>query len=98
ARKSPVIRVEHDGTYAALASMGGAPQHPGWYHNLTAHPLVMLQDGPSVGDYRARTAEGDERAEWWARATSVWPAYDEYQSKTARVIPVVILEPVDPPT
>jgi deazaflavin-dependent oxidoreductase (nitroreductase family) len=95
-RKAPLIRVEHQGRYAVIASMGGAPKHPVWYLNLEDEPEVRLQDGPVKQTFRARTVEGDERAEWWARATEVWPAYDEYQTKTDRQIPVVVLDPVDP--
>ncbi|MHB8692122.1 MAG: nitroreductase family deazaflavin-dependent oxidoreductase [Solirubrobacteraceae bacterium] len=93
-RKNPVMRVEHDGVYAAIASKGGAPQHPAWYHNLVEHPLVELQDGPAKGDYTARVASGEERELWWERSTAVWPDYDSYQTKTDREIPVVLLEPV----
>jgi deazaflavin-dependent oxidoreductase (nitroreductase family) len=92
-RKSPLIRVEHDGRYAVVASMGGAPRHPVWYLNLVADPDVTLQDGPTVLDLRARTATPDEKAEWWPRATEVWPPYDTYQASTERDIPVVLLEP-----
>jgi deazaflavin-dependent oxidoreductase (nitroreductase family) len=92
-RKSPLMRVEHDGRYAVVASMGGAPKHPVWFLNLTADPQVSLQDGPVLGDYTAHVATGDERAEWWERATAVWPDYDEYQTRTERTIPVVVLEP-----
>jgi deazaflavin-dependent oxidoreductase (nitroreductase family) len=92
-RKSPLIRVEHEGTYAAVASMGGAPKHPWWYLNLKADPNVTVQDGTEVRDYVAREATGDEKAEWWQRATAVWPSYDDYQAKTERVIPLVLLEP-----
>lgn len=92
-RKSPLMRVEHDGTYAVVASMGGAPQHPVWYLNLVANPDVTLQDGPNVIDLRARVATPEEKAEWWPRCTAVWPAYDDYQAATDRDIPVVILEP-----
>jgi F420H(2)-dependent quinone reductase len=92
-RKAAVMRVEHDGTYAAVASKGGAPNHPGWYLNLLEHPEVTMQDGPDVHEMRARVADGDEKAAWWARAVDVWPAYDEYQQKTDRPIPVVLLEP-----
>ena len=92
-RKAAVMRVEHDGTYAAVASKGGAPNHPGWYLNLLEHPEVTVQDGPDVLEMRARVADGDEKAAWWARAVDVWPAYDEYQEKTDRPIPVVLLEP-----
>lgn len=93
-RKSPVIRVTDGERYAVLGSMGGAPKHPSWYGNLVADPEVTLQDGPVVRDYVAHTTEGTERDAWWARATAVWPAYAEYQSRTDRVIPVVVLEPV----
>ena len=92
-RKNPVMRVEHDGVYAAVASKGGAPENPSWYRNLVEHPLVELQDGPSKGDYVARQASGDERALWWSRATEVWPDYDQYQTKTDREIPLFVLEP-----
>jgi deazaflavin-dependent oxidoreductase (nitroreductase family) len=92
-RKSPLMRVEHDGRYAVVASMGGAPQHPVWYLNLVANPDVTLQDGPAVYDLRAREVSGDEKAEWWARAREVWPSYDEYQASTDRQIPLVVLEP-----
>jgi deazaflavin-dependent oxidoreductase (nitroreductase family) len=94
-RKNPVMRVEHDGAYAAVASKGGAPEHPGWYRNLVDHPLVELQDGPAKGDYTAREASGDERDVWWQRAVEVWPDYASYQTKTDRQIPVFILEPAE---
>ena len=93
-RKNPVMRVEHDGVYAAVASKGGAPEHPAWYRNLVEHPLVELQDGASKGDYTAREASGDERSVWWERALQVWPDYATYQTKTDRQIPVFVLEPV----
>lgn len=93
-RKNPVMRVEHDGRYAAVASKGGAPEHPAWYRNLVEHPLVELQDGTSKGDYTAREVQGDERAEWWARAVETFPNYAEYQAGTDREIPVFVLEPV----
>ncbi len=92
-RKSPLMRVEHDGRYAVVASMGGAPQHPVWYLNLLANPDVTLQDGPDVYDLKARVVDGDEKAEWWRRATEVWPSYDDYQASTDRVIPLIVLEP-----
>jgi deazaflavin-dependent oxidoreductase (nitroreductase family) len=92
-RKAPLMRVEHDGRYAVVASMGGAPKHPVWYLNMLADPQVSLQDGPVLRDYTAREVTGDERAEWWARATDVWPDYDVYQTRTDRQIPVVVLEP-----
>ena len=92
-RKNPVMRVEHDGSYALVASKGGAPSHPTWYHNLVAHPRVELQDGPSPREFTVRIAEGNERAEWWERAVEVWPAYADYQTKTDREIPVFVAEP-----
>ncbi|GAA3434817.1 nitroreductase family deazaflavin-dependent oxidoreductase [Kutzneria kofuensis] len=94
-RKSPVMRVEHDGVYAAVASYGGAPKHPVWYHNFKANPLVELQDKTVKKDYRAREVTGEERELWWRRATEVWPAYDEYTTRTDRQIPVFVLEPVN---
>ncbi|GAA0743063.1 nitroreductase family deazaflavin-dependent oxidoreductase [Dactylosporangium roseum] len=93
-RKTPLMRVEHNGEYAVVASQGGAPTHPVWYHNLVANPLVELQDGPVRKDYTVRAVSGEERAEWWKRATAVWPDYDEYQTKTDRTIPVFVLTPV----
>lgn len=93
-RKSALMRVtDEQGNYAVVASMGGAPKHPVWYLNLTTDPDVSLQDGAALKDYRARVVEGDEKTEWWKRATDVWPAYDEYQSRTDRAIPLVVLEP-----
>ena len=91
-RKNPVMRVEHDGVYAAVASKGGTPENPTWYHNFVAHPEVDLQDGAEKHTYRVRIAEGDERAEWWDRAVSVYSPYAEYQEKTDRTIPVFLLE------
>lgn len=93
-RKSALMRVEHHGTYAVVASMGGAAEHPKWYLNLVANPEVTLQDGADVYDLRARTASQDEKAEWWPRATEVWPPYDEYVQRTTRDIPLVLLEPI----
>jgi F420H(2)-dependent quinone reductase len=92
-RKNPVMRVEHEGTYALVASKGGAPSHPTWYHNLVKNPTIELQDGPSRRDYTVRVAEGEERAAWWERAVAVWPDYADYQTKTDREIPVFIAEP-----
>jgi F420H(2)-dependent quinone reductase len=94
-RKNPVMRVEHDGAYAAVASKGGAPKNPAWHRNLVEHPMVELQDGPVKADYRARETSGEERARWWERAVAVWPDYAEYQTKTDREIPVFVLEPVN---
>lgn len=92
-RKIAVMRVEHEGAYAAVASQGGAPVNPGWYYNLKANPEVRLQDGPDLYDMQARELTGDEKAVWWERATEVWPDYDEYQKRTDRQIPVFVLEP-----
>jgi deazaflavin-dependent oxidoreductase (nitroreductase family) len=92
-RKTPLMRVEHDGRYAVVASKGGAPEHPVWYHNLVADPHVELQDGADRRDYTARQLSGDEREQWWQRAVAVWPDYAEYQTKTDRQIPVFVLEP-----
>jgi deazaflavin-dependent oxidoreductase (nitroreductase family) len=94
-RKSPLMRVEHDGRYVVIASLGGAPKHPVWYLNLLEDPRVALQDGAIVVEALARTATPEERAEWWPRAAAVWPDYDDYQARTEREIPIVILEPVD---
>ena len=93
-RKTPVMRVEHDGRYAMVASKGGAPDNPLWYYNVRANPQVELQDGPHKQDMVAREVSGDERAEWWQRAVAAYPPYAEYQQKTARQIPVFVLEPV----
>ena len=87
------MRVEHDGNYAVVASMGGAPKHPVWYFNLIAHPQVELQDGNVKRDYTARELSGDERSQWWDRAVSAYPPYAEYQTRTDRQIPVFVLEP-----
>jgi len=92
-RKNPVMRVEHDGVYVAIASKGGAPEHPEWFHNFRAEPQVDLQDGPEPHEYVARLVEGGERAEWWERAVAAFPPYAEYQTKTDREIPVFLLEP-----
>jgi F420H(2)-dependent quinone reductase len=97
-RKTALMRVEHEGTYAVVASLGGAPKHPVWYHNLKADPRVELQDGPARRDYLAREVTGDEKAVWWERAVAAWPDYARYQTKTTREIPVFVLEPVDGPT
>ena len=91
-RKNPVMRVEHDGVYAAVASKGGTPENPSWYRNFVEHPHVELQDGPDKGDYIAREVSGDEREQWWERAVEVWPDYASYQEKTDRQIPVFVLE------
>src|SRR4029077_12214535 len=94
-RKTPLMRVEHDGVYAVVASLGGAPKHPVWYFNLKADPHVELQDGAVKHDYLAREVTGEEKAVWWERAVETWPDYAAYQRKTDRQIPVFVLEPVD---
>ena len=92
-RKTPLMRVEHDGAYALVASQGGAPEHPTWYHNVTKHPLIELQDGPVRQDMIVREVTGEEKAIWWDRAVAAFPNYAEYQRRTEREIPVVICEP-----
>jgi deazaflavin-dependent oxidoreductase (nitroreductase family) len=92
-RKTPLMRVEHDGAYAVLGSLGGAPKNPVWVYNVRADPHVTLQDGSEIRDLRARELTGDERAAWWARAVEAWPDYDRYQERTDRVIPVFLVEP-----
>lgn len=94
-RKTPLMRIEHEGKYAIVASMGGAPNNPIWYHNLKANPHVELQDGPEKRDYLAREVTGDEKTVWWERAVAVWPDYQEYQERTDREIPVFVLTPMD---
>ena len=93
-RKNALMRVEHEGDYAVVASKGGDDRHPTWYWNLTAQPHVELQDGAVKLDYRARELEGAERETWWKRAVEVWPDYDDYTKKTDRLIPVFVLEPL----
>jgi deazaflavin-dependent oxidoreductase (nitroreductase family) len=92
-RKVPLMRVEHDGVYAIVASMGGAPKNPTWYANVKAEPHVELQDDTVTRDYTAREVTGDEKAVWWKRAVEAFPNYAEYQTKTNRQIPVFVLEP-----
>ncbi len=94
-RKSALMRVEHDGEYAVVASLGGAPSHPTWYWNLKANPHVELQDGAARRDYEAREVIGAEKALWWERAVATWPDYAEYQTKTDRQIPVFVLAAID---
>ena len=90
-RKTPLMRVEHDGEYALVASMGGAPKHPVWYYNLVADPsAVVIQDGPEPFDAEVRQVSGDERAVWWERAVAAYPPYAEYQTRTERLIPVFV--------
>jgi F420H(2)-dependent quinone reductase len=91
-RKNPVMRVERDGTYLAIASKGGSDDNPEWVHNFLAHPEVELQDGPSKHTYAVRLATGEDRAEWWAHAVATWPTYAEYEKRTEREIPVFVLE------
>jgi len=93
-RKTPLMRVERDGVYVAVASKGGAPEHPVWYHNFLAHPEVELQDGPVRKTYRAELVEGEERADLWRLAVDTWGTYAEYQEKTDREIPLFKLTPV----
>ncbi len=94
-RKTPLMRVEHGGAYAVVASLGGAPKHPVWYHNLKKNPHVELQDGPIRRDYMAREVSGHEKAVWWERAVETWPDYARYQARTRREIPVFVLEEID---
>ena len=94
-RKTPLMRVEHDGQYAIVASLGGAPKNPVWYYNIQAHPRVELQDGDVTREYEAREVTGDEKAVWWERAVEAWPDYAEYQTKTDRQIPVFVLTPIN---
>ena len=93
-RKTPLVRVsDGEGRYAVIGSMGGAPTHPQWVHNVRANPTARLQDGPELRDFSVREVDGDEKAAWWARATAVWPDYDAYQAATERQIPLFVLEP-----
>ena len=94
-RKTPLMRVEHNGEYAVVASLGGAPKNPVWYYNIKAHPRVELQDGSESHDYDAREVFGDEKAPWWDRCVQAWPDYANYQKKTERQIPVFVLTRVD---
>jgi deazaflavin-dependent oxidoreductase (nitroreductase family) len=90
-RKTPLMRVEYDGQYAIVASLGGSPKNPVWYYNVKENPRVELQDGSVTGDYEAREVFGGEKAIWWQRAVEVWPDYANYQTKTERQIPVFVL-------
>ena len=92
-RRVPLMRVEHDGSYAAVASKGGAPEHPAWYHNIVAHPEVDLQDGSAHHELRAREVTGPERDDWWARAVAAYPSYADYQANTDRLIPLFVCDP-----
>jgi len=93
-RKTPLMRVENDGEYAVVASLGGAPKHPVWYWNIKKNPRVELQDGEVTKDYEAREVVGENKAVWWERAVDAWPDYADYQKKTDRQIPVFVLTPV----
>jgi deazaflavin-dependent oxidoreductase (nitroreductase family) len=93
-RKTPLMRVEHDGDYAVVASLGGAPKNPVWFYNIVANPHVELQDGTASGDYQAREVFGDEKVIWWQRAVAAYPDYADYQRKTDRAIPVFVLTPI----
>ena len=86
------MRVEENGRYAMVASKGGDPQHPAWYHNVKAHPQVTAQDGDKVVELTAREVDGAEREHWWKLAVEAYPPYAEYQTKTTRLIPVFVLE------
>jgi deazaflavin-dependent oxidoreductase (nitroreductase family) len=93
-RKMPLMRVEHDGQYALVASKGGAPAHPVWYYNLVSDPdSVLIQDGPEPFRVTVRELDGDERAQWWERAVAAYPPYAEYQERTSRTIPVLLATP-----
>jgi F420H(2)-dependent quinone reductase len=94
-RKTALMRVEHEGVYAVVASRGGAPTNPVWYYNLKTNPHVELQDRAAKRDYTAREVTGDEKAVWWARAVETWPDYAVYQTRTDRQIPVFVLEPME---
>jgi deazaflavin-dependent oxidoreductase (nitroreductase family) len=94
-RKTALMRVELDGVYAVVASLGGAPKNPVWYYNLKQTPHVELQDGATKRDYTAREVSGDEKAIWWERAVAAWPDYANYQARTDRQIPVFVLEPTE---
>ncbi|MFX1757701.1 nitroreductase family deazaflavin-dependent oxidoreductase [Rhodococcus sp. As11] len=96
-RKIPLMRVEHEGAYAAVASLGGAPKHPVWYHNVLANPHVELRDGTEIRDMIAREVHGDEKAQWWERTVEAFPPYAEYQEKTDREIPLFVLELAEDP-
>ena len=92
-RKTPLMRVEHDGVYVAVGSKGGAPENPVWVYNLRKHPQVVVQDGAQTFELTAREITGDERAQWWERSVAAYPPYADYQRRTDRVIPVFLLEP-----
>ncbi|XVV10696.1 nitroreductase family deazaflavin-dependent oxidoreductase [Actinoplanes sp. CA-131856] len=95
-RKTPLMRVEHEGAYLAVGSLGGAPKNPVWVYNLRKNPRVELQDGADRHDYEARELSGAERDIWWERAVAAFPNYADYQTKTSRLIPVFLLERAEP--
>jgi F420H(2)-dependent quinone reductase len=94
-RKTPLMRVEHEGSYAAIGSKGGAPKNPVWVYNLRKNPQVVLRDGARTWEMTAREVTGEERAAWWERAVAAYPPYSDYQRKTDRLIPVFVLEPTE---
>jgi F420H(2)-dependent quinone reductase len=96
-RKTPVIRIVHDGIYAAVASAAGAPKDPAWYRNLMAHPVVQLRDGAELRTVRAREVHGAEKDRWWGIAESFWPYFPQYRAKAGRDIPIIVFEPEDSP-
>jgi len=93
-RKTPLMRVEREGSYVLVASQGGAPEHPTWYWNLRAHPTIELQDGPRRQDMVTREVSGEEKAVWWERAVAAFGDYADYQQRTDREIPVFLAEPI----
>lgn len=94
-RKTALMRVEHEGSYAVVASLGGSPRNPAWYYNIAANPHVELQDGATKRDYMAHEASGPEKAAWWERAVATWPDYARYQKATKREIPLFVLKPME---
>jgi deazaflavin-dependent oxidoreductase (nitroreductase family) len=94
--KTPLLRVEYEGAYAIVGSLGGAPRNPSWYYNVKAYPRVLLQDGTVTKEYDAREVTGEEKVPWWKRATEIYPRYAEFQERTTRVIPLFVLEEVCP--
>ena len=92
-RKVPVMRIEHEGQYALVASSAGSDKHPGWYHNLLREPRVQIQDGADKRDFTAREITGEERSTWWSRALATWPEFDDYTRMTTRTIPMFVLTP-----
>ena len=95
-RKTPLMRIEHNGIYAVVASNAGAPTHPFWYNNIVANPIVELQDGAVKQDLRVREVFGEEKNEWWKRADAAYPEFPAYRARAGREIPVLVLEPLKP--